>query len=151
VGLAFTPDARGAPEIVVEPDLVRGPRVLVDGVRVLPRRERGRPFFPIPMADGSERPLTLHGGFMGLRARFEEHEYAVEPRLTLLELFMVVLPLALATIEPPLGAVAAAVGVMTNRLIIRRPAPLLVRIALAAAVVIAAYLLIGLLVGGVLG
>jgi hypothetical protein len=148
---AFTPDLPGSPEIVVEPDLIRGPRVLVGGSRILRRRERGRPFFPIPMADGSERPLTLHGQFMGLRARFEGAEYPVEPRLTLLELFMVLLPLALVTLEPPIGAVAAALGVMTNLLIIRRPVSLPFRILLAAVVVAGAYLLVGLLAGRLLG
>jgi len=151
MAVSFTPDVPGAPEIVVVPDLVRGPRVLVGGDRVSPRRARGRPFFPIPMADGSERPLTLHGQFMGLRARFEGREYPIESRLTLLELFMVVLPLALVTLEPPIGAMAAASGVMTNLLIIRRPAPLAVRVVLAGTVVAAAYLLVGLLAGRMLG
>lgn len=148
---AFTPDVPGAPEITVEPDLVRGPKVIVAGERVMPRRERGRPSYPIPMTDGSERPLTLHNQFMGLRGRFEGREYEVEARLTLLELFMVVLPLALVTLEPPLGALAAAIGVMTNLLIIRRPLPLPVRVALAAAVVLVGYVAVGLLAGRLLG
>lgn len=151
MGVAFTPMVPGAPEIVVEPDLLRGPRVLVGGERVLPRRVRGRPTFPIPMADGSERPLTLHGSFLGLRARFEEREYPVERRLTFLELFMVVLPLALLTIAPPVGAVAGAVGVMVNLLLMRRPWPLAARVAAAAAVVAGGYLLVGLLIGRLLG
>jgi hypothetical protein len=151
VAIAFTPDVPGAPEISVEPDVVRGPRVVVAGTRVRPRRERGRPVYPIPMADGSERLLTLHGAFMGLRARFEEREYPVEPRLTMLELFMVVLPLALVTIQPPLGALAAAVGVMVNLVVMRRPWSLGVRVLVAGGVVLGAWLLIGLLTGRMLG
>jgi len=151
MSVAFTPAEPGAPEVVVEPDLLRGPRVFVGGERVLPRRQRGRPTFPIPMADGSERPLTLHGAFLGLRARFAEREYQVEPRLSWLELFMVVLPLALLTIAPPAGIIAGSVGVMVNLLIIRRPWPLAGRVAAAVAVVVVGYLAVGLLLGRLLG
>jgi hypothetical protein len=151
MAVAFTPAVPGAPEIVVEPDLLRGPRVLVGGERVLPRRQRGRPTFPISMADGSERPLTLHGAFLGLRARFEEREYEIERRLSWLELFMVVLPLALLTIAPPAGVVAGAVGVMVNLLLMRRPWPLGGRVVAAAAVVAGGYLLVVLSSGALLG
>jgi hypothetical protein len=140
MAVAFTPDVPGAPEISVEPDLVRGPRVTADGNVVSVRRERGRPIYAIPMADGTELPLTLHGQFMGLRARFEGREYPVEARLTTLELFMVVLPLALITLEPPIGALAAAVGVMINLVIIRRPVGLGPRVAAAGLVLLVGYL-----------
>jgi hypothetical protein len=150
MSVAFTPDVAGAPEITVEPDLVRGPKVSIAGERVMPHRERGRPSYRSRWRR-LERPLTLHSQFMGLRARFEGREYEVEARLTLLELFMVVLPLALVTLEPPLGALAAAIGVMTNLLIVRRPAPLPVRVALAAAVVLLGYVTVGLLAGRLLG
>ncbi len=148
---AFTPEVPGAPEIVVEPDMLRGPRVLVGGERVMPRRERGRPSFPIPMADGSLRPLTLHGAFLGLRARFEDREYQIEPRLTWIELFVVVLPLALITLEPPVGALLGAVGVMVNLVVVRRAWPLAARLAAAVGIVAGAFLAIGLLTGGLLG
>ena len=147
MAVAFTPEVAGAPEIVVEQDLLRGPRVFVGGQPVAPRRERGRPSYPIRLADGSERPLTLHGAFLGLRARFDGREYPVERRLTWIELFMVVLPLALLTLGPPFGAVVGAVGVMVNLLVVRRPWPLAARILVAAGVVAAGALVLAMLSG----
>ncbi len=91
----FTPAVEGAPEIEVVPDVLRGARVIVGGRRVPAIRMGGRRLHPIPMADGSTRPLHLVGGFLGLRAAFEGREYPVEPRLRLWETFLVVLPLAI--------------------------------------------------------
>jgi hypothetical protein len=128
------PETPGCPPIEVEPDLLRGPRVRVEGTLVAPRRERGRPTYPIPLADGTERPLTLHSAFIGLRARIDDREYPIEPRLTLLELLLVVLPLAFLTLLPPIGAILGAVGVMVARLAVRAPYPPAVRLGAAAAV-----------------
>jgi hypothetical protein len=86
------------------------------------------------MADGTEHQLTLHGAFLGLRARIDEREYPVEPRLTMVELFLVVLPLALVTVEPPLGALVGAVGVMVSLLAMKQPWPILARVAAALGV-----------------
>ncbi len=132
---AIAPDIAGCPEIVVEPDLLRGPRVLVDGVPVEPRRGRGRPVYPIPLAGGGEAGLTLHGAFLGLRARVGDREYPVEPRLTLLELGVIVLPLVFVSIGGVPGAFMAALGAMTNLIIVRRPWPLAARFAAALLVV----------------
>jgi hypothetical protein len=132
---AIAPDIPGCPEIVVEPDLVRGPRVIVGGVAVEPRRGRGRPVYPIPLAGGGEAGLTLHGAFLGLRARIEDREYLVEPRLTVLEIGLVVLPLVFVSIGGLPGAFMAALGAMTNLVVVRRPWPLAARAAAALLVV----------------
>lgn len=132
---AIAPDLPGCPEIVVEPDLVRGPRVLVGGVLVEPRRGRGRPVYPIPLPGGGEATLTLHGAFLGLRARIGDRDYPVEPRLTLLEIALVVLPLVFVSIGGLPGAFMAALGAMTNLVVVRRPWPLAARVAAALLVV----------------
>jgi hypothetical protein len=141
----FRPDAPGAPEIEVRPDLLRGPKVLVGGQPIQPVRERGRPRYPIPFADGTSRPLTLHGAFLGLRARLGDREYPVERRLSFVELFLVVLPLALLTIRPPVGALVGALGVMTSLVIVKSTLPLAVRAGLALAVTLSGALLLLLL------
>jgi hypothetical protein len=141
--VTFRPDVAGSPEIRVEPDLVRGPRVWADGVPVPRQLERGRPYHPIPMADGSTLPLTLHGSFMGLRARFEGRDFPVEPRLRTWELFLVVLPLALLTVHWPIGALAGAVGVMVVRLVMRAPWPPAARVGVAVGIFAAAAAVLG--------
>jgi hypothetical protein len=142
---SFRPDEPGAPEIEVRPDILRGPTVLVGGEPIPALRERGRPYYPIRLADGRELPLTLHGPFLGLRARFEGQEYPVERRLTFLELFLVVLPLALLTIRPPLGALVGALGVMTCLLIMKAELPAVARVALAIGVTASGAVLLAVL------
>ncbi len=152
---AFRPDVVGSPEIEVEPDIFRGPRVYVDGRPVPARRERGRPFFAIPMADGSERPLRLGGAFLGLRAVFEGREYPIERRLTLWETFLVLLPLAVVTLGVSLGSVGGAalggltggIGVGVDLAVVRRPWPLAVRTLLAFGVTVVGYLAVALIGG----
>lgn len=122
------PDVSGCPEVVVEPDLVHGPRVLVGGTPIEPRRGRGRPVYPIPLTGGGEAELTLHGAFLGLRAHIDGHVYQVEPRLTVLELALVVLPLVYVTLGGIPGAFLAALGAMLNLVIVRRPWPLPARV-----------------------
>jgi hypothetical protein len=146
---AFRPIEAGAPEIEVRPDIVRGPKVFVDGLEIAPLRGRGRPHYPIRLADGSEQPLTLHGAFLGLRARFGDREYPVERRLHWIELFLVVLPLALLTIRPPLGALVGALGVMTNLVVMKSALSPALRAILAVGVVASgAVLLLGLAATG---
>jgi hypothetical protein len=139
---AFTPTIPGAPEVEVRPDIVRGPKVFVEGAEVRPVRERGRPSYPIRLADGSDESLTLHGAFLGLRARIAGREYPIEPRLTFIELFLVVLPLALLTIRPPVGALVGAVGVMVSLLVMKQPWPSVARAAVALAVFAAGVVLL---------
>jgi hypothetical protein len=140
---AFRPVTPGSPEITIEPDLIRGPRVSVEGAPLAARRERGRPVYPIPMADGTERPMTLHGAFMGLRARFDDREYEIEPRLRTLELFLVLLPLGLITLVWPIGALVGAFGVMVALVIMRRPWPFAARALAIVAGFAAALLVLG--------
>jgi hypothetical protein len=99
---------RGSPEIAVAPDLLRGPRVLVDGRPVSPRREGIALYWPIPMADGSERRLRLTGQLVGLRAIVDGIEYRVERRLTAWELVLAVLPIGLVP------AFVGAIGILTG-------------------------------------
>jgi hypothetical protein len=141
----FRPVDPGAPEIEVRPDIVRGPKVFVGGVEVAAVRGRGRPYYPIRSTDGGDMPLTLHGAFLGLRARIGDREYPVERRLTFLELFLVVLPLALLTLEPPIGALAGAIGVMTSLVIMKSARPLGVRVLLALLVTVGGAILLVLL------
>jgi hypothetical protein len=145
---AIAPDILGCPEIVVEPDLVRGPKVFVAGEPVEPRRGRGRPVYPIPLAGGGEATLTLHGAFLGLRARIGERDYPLEPRLTVLELVVVVLPLVLVSVGGVPGAFMAAMGAMLNLVIVRRPWPLVARLAAAVLVVAGGLALLAILPRG---
>ncbi len=130
----FTPVVAGAPEIEVRPDIIRGPRVFVGGTEILATRERGRPRYMIPLADGTERPLILFGSLLGLRGAFDGREYPIEPRLTFFELFLVVLPLALITFGGLAGVVGAGVGTMVNLVVMKRPWPAVGRVLAALAV-----------------
>lgn len=139
----FRPAAPGAPEIAVTPDPFRRPMISVDGRVIGVRRERGRPFYPIPMADGSEAPLTVYGSLLGLRARFEGREYPVERRLTWLELFLVILPIAALTIAASRSAIVIGIGLavagyVINVVIVKSALPGPARIGLAILVALAA-------------
>jgi prolipoprotein diacylglyceryltransferase len=150
----FKPDARGAPEIEVEPDLFRGPRVRVAGERIRMARGAGPPTYPIPMRDGTTRPLRLTGGFMGLRAAFEGTDYVVEPPLQLWETFLVVLPLAILVlgIDAPtvagtvVAAFAAAVSVAVARFVVRLERPPWVRAIMALAATAVGYVVAELVI-----
>ncbi len=153
----FTPAVPGAPEIEVVPDIMRGPRVIVGGRRLAVTRGGRRPTYPVPMADGTERPLRLIGGFLGLRAAFEGVDYTIEPRLSLWETFLVVLPLAILAlgIEAPslLGSVVAllvagaAVGVVL--VVVREPWPAWLRGVAALAVTVSGYVMAAVLAASV--
>lgn len=148
-------DAPGSPTVEVEPDIFRGPRVYLDGERLAARRERGRPVFAVPLADGSERILTLAGGFLGLRATIGGRTVQIEPRLTLIETFLVVLPIAVVGAGWALGSMAGAafggliggIGVGIARQMIRFPWPLAVRALGAVAITAVGYVIVGLVPG----
>ncbi len=143
----FTPEVRGAPEIEVTPDLLRGPRVRVGGQRIRMTRDAGRPVFLIPMADGTTRPLRIVGGFLGLHVRFEDVDHEIEPPLRLWETFLVLLPLAILYLglEAPslAGTVVAAlitcVAVTLALVAIRASWPAPVRVVAALAVSAVGY------------
>ena len=141
----FIPGVEGAPEIEVVPDVIRGARVFVAGRRIPPIREGRHRVHPIPMADGTTRPLRLVGGFVALRAVFEGLVYQIEPRLRLWETFLAVLPLAILALgldAPTLGGTIAAaliagiaVGAALVAIRSQRPSPVRAAAALAASVV----------------
>jgi hypothetical protein len=146
----FTPDVPGAPEIEVVPDVLRGSRVYVAGRRIALRHDRGAAF-AIPMADGTERPLRLAGGFLGLRATFDGVVYPVEPRLSLWETFLVVLPLAILGLglEAPtlagsaVAAVVAGAGVGLALIVVRTSWPAWLRSVAAIGVTAVGYVAAG--------
>jgi hypothetical protein len=122
VARSFRLPEPGSPEIRVEPDLLRGPRVYVDGREVERRRERGRPFWPVTV-EGKERRILLAGHLTGLRAIVDGADYPIERRLELWELALSFLPLALVTIGGALGGLLGALAVGGNLALMRRPWP----------------------------
>ncbi len=145
--VTFTPDVEGAPAIEVVPDPLRGPRVYVAGERIAAVRDRAQRIYPIPMADGTTRSLRLLGGFVSLRARFEGVDHTIEPRLTIWETFLVVLPLAILSlgIDAPslagtaIAAVVTALVALVALTAIRAARPALVRAAVALAASVVGY------------
>jgi hypothetical protein len=98
----------GSPEIAVRPDLFRGPSVAVNGQAVARARDGMRIYWPIPMADGSERRLFLAGQMTGLRAIVDGTEYPVERRLAPWEVVLAVAPIGLVPI------LVGGVGLLTG-------------------------------------
>ncbi len=98
----------GSPEITVTPDLFRGPRVAVDGRPLAPSREGIALYWPIPMADGTERRLRLTGQLVGLRAVVDGTDYPIERRLAPWELALAVLPIGLVP------AAVGGIGILTG-------------------------------------
>jgi hypothetical protein len=138
-----------SPEITVENDVLRGPRVFTDGQLVPRRRERGRPVWPIPMSDGSVRQLFLVGQFVGLRAIVDGHEYPIERRLAPWELLLAVLPIGLITV------LVGAAGILTGGVVtgltfplLRQPWPVVLRIGAWAVLLVLAFA-VGLLLSTV--
>jgi hypothetical protein len=155
--IRFRPDVPGAPELEVIPDILRGNRVYAGGTRLSMTRDAGRPAFPIPMADGTVRQLRLFGGFLGLRAVFEGVDYPVEPRLSLWETFLVVLPLAILALgldAPSLAgtavaALVAAIAVGVALVVVRADRPAWLRTLAAIAGSVLGYVVAGVIAGSV--
>jgi hypothetical protein len=119
----------GSPEIAITPDLLRGPRVEVDGRAVERRRDGLRIYWPIALADGSERQLFLAGQLTGLRAIVDGREYPVEPRLAAWELVLAVAPIGLVTfLVGVVGLLTGGLATGASFVIFRRPWPLVARI-----------------------
>jgi hypothetical protein len=130
----------GSPEITVENDVLRGPRVLADGQPIPRQRQRGRPVWPIPMSDGSVRQLFLVGQFIGLRALVAGREYPVERRLQPWELLLAVLPIGLVTLL--VGAAGILTGGIATGLtfpLFRQPWPVAARIGAWAVLLVVAF------------
>ncbi|HET7026239.1 MAG TPA: hypothetical protein VFI28_00960 [Candidatus Limnocylindrales bacterium] len=135
----FRIDAAGSPEVTVVPDLVRGPRVLVDGRRVERRRDGLRVYWPVTLADGSERRLFLAGHMTGLRAIVDGVEYPIERHLVAWELVLAVVPIGVLSLL--LGSIGAILGGLVTGLafgIFRAPWPAPLRVAVWAGALIAA-------------
>ncbi len=98
----------GSPEVTVRPDLLRGPRVLVDGAPVERHRDGVRIYWPIRMADGTERRLFLIGQLTGLRAIVDDVVYPIERPLSRRELVLAVAPIAVVPV------LVGAVGLLTG-------------------------------------
>jgi hypothetical protein len=129
-GTSFRLDEPGSPVIEVRPDLLRGPGVSIDGRRVVRQRAGARIYWPIALADGSERRLYLAGQMTGLRAIVDGNEYRIERPLAGWELVLAVLPVGLVPL------LVGVVGLLTGGLatgvslaIFRLPRPVVVRIA----------------------
>jgi hypothetical protein len=119
-----------APEITVERDLLRGPRVEVDGRPVPRRREGPRIYWPIEYADGSEHRLAIAGQLTGLRAVVDGVEHRLEPPLAGWELGLTFAPIVLLAVL--LGSVGALLGGLVTGLsfgLFRAPWPAGARIA----------------------
>jgi len=119
----FRPVAAGSPEITVDNSMLRGVRVLVDGRPAVRQRERGRPYWLVPVHGGGERRLYVTGTITGLRAVIEDEDIQLEPRLAWWELLLAFLPLSLATLGGVVGGVVGAVGMVAGLWVMRRPWP----------------------------
>ena len=118
---SFRPGVPGSPEVVVDNSMLRGVRVTVDGRPIARRRERGRPWWPIPLAGGGEAKLYVTGTITGLRAFIGGEEIMLERRLAWWELLLAFLPLALVSIGGVIGGIVGAIGSLVGLWVMRRP------------------------------
>lgn len=131
----------GSPEIMVDNSQVTGLRVSIDGQRAPRLRERGRPAWRVPMADGSERRIWFAGAFTGLRAIVDDGSMIeLERRLSIWELVLAVLPFGLLGLTGIAGGVVGLIAILVNLRILRAPWPLVARIAGTLATLIVAFL-----------
>ncbi len=120
----------GSPEITVDNSQITGLRVSIDGARVPRLRERGRPTWRVPMADGTERRIGLAGAFTGLRAIVDDGTVIeLERRFTLWELVLAVLPFGLLGLTGVAGGLLGLLAIGVNLRILREPWPLVARVA----------------------
>jgi hypothetical protein len=120
---SFRLAAAGSPEITVESSMVRGVRVSVDGRPVPRSRERGRPYWSIPLAGGGERRLFVTGTVTGLRALTGDEDIPLERRLAWWELLLAFLPLTLVTVGGLIGGLVGGAGTIVGLWVMRRPWP----------------------------
>ena len=122
----------GSPEITVDQSQLAGLRVSVGGERLPRLRERGRPAWRIPMADGTTRRVAFAGQMTGLHAIVEGGStIQLERRLAIWELILAVLPFGLLGLTGIAGGLIGLVAVVANLRILRMPWPLAVRVAAA--------------------
>jgi hypothetical protein len=114
----------GSPEISVDNSQVTGLRVSIDGQRAARLRERGRPAWLVPMADGSTRRVSFAGAFTGLRAIVDDGPtIALERPFALWELVLAVLPFGLLGLTGVAGGVVGLVAILANLRLLRLPWP----------------------------
>ena len=118
----------GSPEITVDNSQITGLRVSIDGRRAPRLRERGRPAWLVPMADGSTRRVSFAGAFTGLRAVVDDGPtIELERRLALWELVLTVLPFGLLGLTGVAGGVLGLIAIVANLQIMRLSWPAVAR------------------------
>jgi hypothetical protein len=114
----------GSPEITVDNSQIAGLRVSIDGQRAPRLRERGRPAWLVPMADGSTRRVSFAGAFTGLRAVVDDGPtIELERPLALWELVLTVLPFGLLGLTGVAGGVLGLIAIVANLQVMRLPWP----------------------------
>jgi hypothetical protein len=107
------------PEITIRTRAVGFPDVFVAGREIEEISLRGRPAWPIPMADGSVQHLLLRGALTGMVGAVDGVVFPIERRLAPWELLLCLAPFSLVG----LGTIAGIVGmvaVFVNMRLVRR-------------------------------
>ena len=119
----------GSPEITVDNSQLTGLRVSIDGERAPRLRERGRPTWQVPLADGTTRRVTFAGAFTGLRAIVDDGTtIELERRFALWELVLAVLPFGLLGLTGIAGGFVGLAAILVNLRILREPWSVPVRV-----------------------
>ena len=147
---AFRLSEPGSPEITVDHSQLTGLRVSVAGERLPRLRQGGRPAFTIPMADGTTRQISIGGQLTGLQVYVDDGTtIALERKLSLWELVLVVLPIGLLGVAGLAGGLTGLIAIGANLRLVRMPWSPVVRVvamivslllALAASVLVAAVM-----------
>ena len=130
----------GSPEIRVDHSQIIGLRVSVDGERLPRLRERGRPAWQIPMADGTTRRVSFGGQMTGLQATVDGGAtIQLERRLAVWELVLAAIPFGLIGLTGIAGGVLGLMAVVTNLRILRMPWAFPVRVLATAGTFVLAF------------
>lgn len=110
-----------SPEIEIDQSFWWGTiKVFVNGKKIERLREKGKPF-PIPMSDGSIKKMFVKSGGFDYVPKIvvEGKEYLLARKLLWHEYVLVLLPFPLLLIGGAIGGAFAAIGIITNRRILR--------------------------------
>ncbi len=130
----------GSPEISVDHSQLIGLRVSVAGERLPRLRERGRPAWSIPMADGTTRRVSFGGQMTGLQAIVDDGPtIQLERRLAIWELILAALPFGLIGLTGLAGGVVGLFAVVVDLRLLRMSWPLLVRVLATLGVFVLAF------------
>ncbi len=131
----------GSPDITVDHSQLSGLHVSLDGERLRRLRERGRPAWQIPMADGTTRRVSFGGQMTGLVAFVDSGAIVqIERRLANWELLLAFLPLALLGLTGLAGGVLGLAAVVADLRILRAPWPPAARVLATFGMFAAAFL-----------